>query len=488
MELFLRGRTVEIDAVNRRLVAGLLCSTLLWWAPGSIALGQVAVGATAPTSGGAAPPTSASTATAVALASAVTDDPVVVRRTVTATVGRSNVAAPNRSNRSTTVGGVVLSAYRVAASLAPESCNLDVSLLAAIGQAESGNLAGRRLDADHRPVPPVLGPVLTGGGGFAAIPDTDGGFWDGDTAWDGAVGPFQLLPSTWRVAGVDLDGDGERNPQDIEDAAGAAMVYLCSAGADLSTGMGLRSAIYAYNHSDSYVDLVMAWKNTFDTQGLDPAQGEAPLLHLATAYHQAVSRVDKTSARTAHALRSGGTVGPDMPAAGQVLAKQHRTQPSDKTGPHREMKESGKKPGAAAAGSSPSASPSVSSSSSAGSGPARAAPSASASQMPVNRPDAGAPVSQNPMPPSSTGADAPTAAHPTPTNQASPPNEPTPAQQPAPPQEDCLTSVESTPVEPAASTDPTSPGTAPICPAAGDTPTEAPASAQPDAAATKPTP
>ena len=483
MELLTTRRTLKVDTVNRRLVTGLLCSTLLWWVPGSLALGQVAAGPAAPMSGGAASPTSASTATAVALASAETDDPVVVRRTATATVGRSHMAYPHRTNGPTTVGDVVLTAYQVAASVAPRSCNLDVSLLAAIGQVESGNLAGRRLDSDHRPVPPVLGPVLNGAGGSSAIPDTDGGAWDGDKTWDRAVGPLQLIPSTWRLAGVDLDGDGERHPQDIEDAAGAAMVYLCAVGADLASDMGLRSAIYAYNHSDSYVELVLAWKNTFDNQLLDPAQGETPLLHLASAYQQAISRVHMTSARTAHALRSSGTVSADMPAAGQVLAKRHGTQPGDRTGPHGEMKESGKKPGAAAAGPSPSASPS----SSTGSGPVRAAPSASASQTPVNRPGAGAPVSQNPVPPSSTGADAPTAADPTPTNQAPPPNEPTPAQQPAPPQEDCLTLVESTPVDPAASADPTSPGTAPVCPATGDTPTEAPASAQPDAAATKPT-
>ena len=103
-------------------------------------------------------------------------------------------------NGPTPVGDVVLTAYQVAASVAPQSCNLEVSLLAAIGQVESGNLAGRRLDSDHRPVPPVLGPVLNGSGGFAAIADTDGGEWDGDRVWDRAVGPLQFIPSSWQLA------------------------------------------------------------------------------------------------------------------------------------------------------------------------------------------------------------------------------------------------------------------------------------------------
>ena len=49
---------------------------------------------------------------------------------------------------------------------------------------------------------------------------------------------MQFIPSTWAVVGVDADGDGERNPQDIDDAALAAAVYLCSGNEDLSTDAG----------------------------------------------------------------------------------------------------------------------------------------------------------------------------------------------------------------------------------------------------------
>ena len=71
----------------------------------------------------------------------------------------------------------LVDAYSLAVALAPTECHLSVPLLAAIGQVESGNLAGQRIDAQHRVVPGVLGPVLDGSE-YAAIPDTDNGRWD----------------------------------------------------------------------------------------------------------------------------------------------------------------------------------------------------------------------------------------------------------------------------------------------------------------------
>ncbi len=157
----------------------------------------------------------------------------------------------------------LLGAYSLAVAAAPASCQISTSLLAAIGQVESGNLAGRRIDVAHRVRPAVVGPVLDGAP-YAALRDTDGGRWDGDVTWDRAVGPMQLLPATWRVVGVDMDGDGVRDPQDVYDAAGAAMVYLCGAGRDLGTSAGLRGAVFSYNHSVAYLDAVLGWKAAFD--------------------------------------------------------------------------------------------------------------------------------------------------------------------------------------------------------------------------------
>jgi len=69
---------------------------------------------------------------------------------------------------------------------------------------------------------------------------------------------MQFIPSTWSVVGVDADGDSRRNPQDIDDAALATAVYLCSGSEDLSSRAGQRAAAYQYNHDIGYVRLVLS--------------------------------------------------------------------------------------------------------------------------------------------------------------------------------------------------------------------------------------
>ena len=69
---------------------------------------------------------------------------------------------------------------------------------------------------------------------------------------------MQFIPGTWRSMGVDGDGDGVRNPQDIDDAAMSTGVYLCSGKTDLSKAGDLNSAVLRYNHSQQYVDLVVS--------------------------------------------------------------------------------------------------------------------------------------------------------------------------------------------------------------------------------------
>ena len=106
--------------------------------------------------------------------------------------------------------------------------------------------------------PGIFGPPLNGADGTSRIADTDAGQYDADSTWDRAVGPMQFIPSTWSVVGVDADGDGQRNPQDIDDAALATAVYLCSGDDDLGKRAGQRAAVLRYNHSQSYVDLVLS--------------------------------------------------------------------------------------------------------------------------------------------------------------------------------------------------------------------------------------
>ncbi|MEU9142904.1 lytic transglycosylase domain-containing protein [Streptomyces sp. NPDC048349] len=155
----------------------------------------------------------------------------------------------------------VLAAYLRAEKTVGESdarCGLRWQLLAAIGKVESGQARGGRVDASGTTLRPILGPVLDGNG-FANIPDTDGGAYDGDARYDRAVGPMQFIPSTWAAWGQDADGDGRRNPNNVYDAALAAGRYLCAGSRDLGVEADLDRAVLSYNHSAEYLRTVRSW-------------------------------------------------------------------------------------------------------------------------------------------------------------------------------------------------------------------------------------
>ena len=214
------------------------------------------------------------------------DSPVSVAPATGSYVGGvPNAAAPVGQAAAKSLPSNVLAAYTLAIAVAPPGCHLTLPLLAAIGQVESGNLAGHAVDAKNRVTPAIIGPVLNGKGNVRAVADTDGGQWDGSKKWDRALGPFQFIPSSWRVAGVDMDADGVRDPQNIYDAAGAAMVYLCAGGRDLATPAGLRQGVLAYNHSTSYLELVLAWKAVLDDVDLNGVERADGLRRLGVARH-----------------------------------------------------------------------------------------------------------------------------------------------------------------------------------------------------------
>jgi membrane-bound lytic murein transglycosylase B len=184
------------------------------------------------------------------------------------------------------IPAAALSAYRRTETLlarADDSCNLPWTLVAAIGRVESnhGRTDNNTLSADGLAKPGIYGVALDGKDGRARIADTDGGKLDKDTDLDRAVGPMQFIPSTWTAVGVDADGDGTKNPQDIDDAATATGVYLCAGSGNLSKRADAESAVKRYNRSDEYVALVLAIAERYAAGDFTPAPNlyaSAPML------------------------------------------------------------------------------------------------------------------------------------------------------------------------------------------------------------------
>ena len=117
---------------------------------------------------------------------------------------------------------------------------------------------------------------------------------------------MQIIPSSWRVVGLDMDGDGLRDPQNIYDAAGAAMVYLCAGGRDLSTADGLREAVLSYNDSPAYLSAVLEWKAVFD-EGRPHRNGRGAVRRCPRDAGRAALRCPSPRSETRVAEPSGAT-------------------------------------------------------------------------------------------------------------------------------------------------------------------------------------
>ncbi len=104
-----------------------------------------------------------------------------------------------------------LAVMRSAAAAAP--CRVDWSILAAIARVESG-----------------FGTNMS-------------------TSSAGAIGYAQFLPSTWAMPGIGNGGD----PYSYRDALPAMARYLCASGVEHD----VKAALWAYNHADWYVSLVL---------------------------------------------------------------------------------------------------------------------------------------------------------------------------------------------------------------------------------------
>ncbi|MFJ1791053.1 lytic transglycosylase domain-containing protein [Kitasatospora griseola] len=270
----------------------------------------------------------------------------------------------------------VFDAYRRAeASLAASSpgCHLPWQLLAAIGEVESGQADGGRVDATGTTYRPILGPVLDGNG-FAAIADTDGGRYDGSAVWDRAVGPMQFIPSTWATWGADGNGDGKADPNNIWDAALAAGRYLCAGGRDLAVPAQLDRAVLGYNNSAEYLRTVRAWMVHFQT-GTSPTADRPDRVTPVPTVAPSPSAPASTAAPTPTPSPSPDRTPTAAPAPSPTASASRSPSPSPSPSASPSGTPSGCPSPSASSSTSPGARPSASASGSAGALPS-ASPSA----------------------------------------------------------------------------------------------------------------
>ncbi|MET8629348.1 lytic transglycosylase domain-containing protein [Kitasatospora sp. NPDC004669] len=217
----------------------------------------------------------------------------------------------------------VFAAYQQAeSSLAQRTpgCHLPWQLLAAIGQVESGQANGGQVDAAGTTLTPILGPVLDGTQGFAAIPSSDG-----TSRWDRAVGPMQFISSTWAAWGVDATGKGKADPNNIFDAAETAARYLCADGRDLSDPAQLDRAILSYNNSTEYLRTVRNWMAHYgsglvatvpDRPGSSTVPGTLPMPYLPPTDTRGGSTIGGSTTGTGTTTSPTPSTRPTTPAPG----------------------------------------------------------------------------------------------------------------------------------------------------------------------------
>jgi hypothetical protein len=140
---------------------------------------------------------------------------------------------------------------------AGQKFNVDPNFIASFYYAENPRTHDSTNNGDSAQPPPATGdgnwqePQRPYGGGTYNPPPNAYGAW----------GPFQFIGPTWNSYGVDGNGDGKIDRNDLTDSAFAAAKYLAASGGKSGASEdNLRKAAFAYNHSNTYGDSVL---NTF---------------------------------------------------------------------------------------------------------------------------------------------------------------------------------------------------------------------------------
>lgn len=271
------GRHVSrpVKRVRARVLAIVGASGLAMVTTSAVAAQDLAVDpppATAPAAA-VAPVLPPPAAPPVAVAPAVEPAPAVPSvAEIAAVLRRAPVGRPaDYAGEIRSAGIVAVAAYQRAETVinATVDCNLDWTVLAAIARVESDHGRGdgeHRVTSTGRVIPAYVGAPLDGSEGGDRLHDTDGGELDGHPRWDAPVGPFGFLPTVWSSVAVDADGDKLRDPQDVDDAALAAAVFLCSGGRDLSRVGQLQQALGEYHPAQRFSGTVVSLAQVYQEQ------------------------------------------------------------------------------------------------------------------------------------------------------------------------------------------------------------------------------
>lgn len=125
-------------------------------------------------------------------------------------------------------------------------CKVPWFVLGGLSKVESDHANNGALDAQGNTTSAIFGPQIT---------------WLGTQA----RGPFQFIPSSW-----ELFGQGG-NPDNIDDSAAAAARHICASAGGKTDEASLRKGIFGYNHSEDYVNTVMAWARQYSATTVQPA-------------------------------------------------------------------------------------------------------------------------------------------------------------------------------------------------------------------------